>query len=181
MKAAGRRAGLARLCGIAAAAVLAGAGPAAACDPRLSLAYEDESPEDTLTILNQSERRWALVALSIDLSAAKGDVIFDTASGGPGYSMYTAINGADLAAPSVLEDGAKRAELALKPIPPGGRSILFLDLDDAWSGGGTYVSGAAIAGARVSAEFRDPEGRKEIAVGRFGDDGEAALTPLACV
>ncbi|MEL6980562.1 MAG: hypothetical protein AAGM38_18105 [Pseudomonadota bacterium] len=170
------------LCAAAAMGWLAAPSTAAACDPRLSLSFEDAAPRDRLTLVNLSETPWLATDLQLDLAPSAGALVLDTAPGGPGTSLSGAVSGADLSAPPEVSDGATRLMLTLRDVAPGERSVVLLDLDQSGAAGfAPSVSAAALKGARAEATFRAASGRESVAKGVFGDRGAALLAPPACV
>ena len=170
----------ARLSIFAAIAALA-SGPAAACDPRASVVYQEAAPEDELAIANDSETGWRLTRIEIDLEPAAGDLVFDVAAGGRGISQHQAPFGPNMSAPPLLEKEDRKLTLSLKPLPAGGRTVFYLDLDDMSAGGGVFVSHADLKNARLRAWFERPGGGKSEAAGAFDDKATARLAPEACV
>ena len=165
------------------ACLFAALGPsaAAACDPRISVVYEEAAPEDLLTIVNDSASAWRLTKIEIDLVEAQGDLVFDVAAGGRGISQHQSPIGPDLLGPPRLEAEDRRLTLTLKPVGPGGRSVLYLDLDDMSPTGGIYVSPSDLEGARLQAWLDGPRGLTTRLEGALDASAKARLEPPACV
>ena len=170
-----------RPCFVLAFAFLLAPGIAAACDPRASAVYQEDAPQDTLTLVNESASVWALSRIEIDLVEAKGALVFDVAPGGRGINQHQQPVGRDLRAPPTLTEADRKLTLSLTPLGPGGRSVFYLDLDDMGPDGGVYVALEDLEGARLRAWFEGPGGAEAMSVGAFDAQATARLSPEACV
>ena len=164
-----------------------GAGPAAACGPLVEIRFIDAADGDVFAVRNASEQPWSVVSLVIRLKGSRGRLIFDTAHGGPGYSMpqpFAAVNGEVglLGAPDV-GDGAEAVTLHFSSFAPGRDFLFVIDVDDRLElshFGRAVVSGAEIEGAQAEAVLTMDDGARSVAHGRFGDNGRAVLRGGLC-
>jgi hypothetical protein len=164
-----------------------GAGQAAACGPAIEVRFIDAADGDVFTVRNVSEQPWSLVSLVIRLAGSRGRLVFDTAGGGPGYSMhqpFAAVNGEVglLDAPDV-GDGADEVTLRFSRFTPGRDFLFVIDVDDRLEFsdfGRAVVSGAEIEGAGAEAVLTMEGGVRSVAHGRFGDGGRAVLRGGLC-
>lgn len=161
--------------------------PAFACGPAAIVEFTDDSPKDRFEIRNVSAGSWTLVAFTLQLEGARGDLVFDTAAGGEGLSVYqpfeTAGSDVRLVRAPDVGDGDRRLDLGFEAFGPGGRFDFTIDIDDRlprseW--GQTIVSGAEIEGAEVVAVFVGADGTESRQQGRFDSDSVARVNSGAC-
>ncbi len=170
-------------------AILAAPVAAQACGPAVEIEFTEDAPKDRFEIRNVSNGAWGLTSLSIQLAGSKGDLVFDTAPGGEGLSVYQ---------PFEASRGAADVKLRAAPLVRDGERALELEFDAFWSGkdfdftidlddrlplseyGQTMVSGAEIEGAVVIADFVDEDGVRSLQKGTFGPDARAVLNGGTC-
>ena len=119
--------------------------------------------------------------MEIDLSAARGALVFDVAPGGRGLNSHRSPVGDGLDGPPQLGGEDRRLTLTLTPMQPGARGVFYLDLDDMGPSGGTIVRLEDLAGAKVRARFEGPRGASTELEGELDARAEAKLAPPACV
>lgn len=162
---------------------------AQACGPAVEIEFTEGAPKDRFEIRNVSNGAWGLTSLSIQLAGSKGDLVFDTAPGGEGLSVYQ---------PFEVQSGAADVSLRGVPAVRDGDRAMDLEFDAFWSGknfdftidlddrlpvseyGQTMISGAEIEGAVVIASFVDQDGVASVQKGTFGSDARAVLNGGTC-
>lgn len=162
---------------------------AQACGPAVEIEFTEDAPKDRFEIRNVSNGAWGLTSLSIQLAGSKGDLVFDTAPGGEGLSVYQ---------PFEARSGASDVSLRRVPVVRDGDRAMDLEFDAFWSGkdfdftidlddrlpvseyGQTMISGAEIEGAVVVASFVDKDGVASVQKGTFGSDSRAVLNGGTC-
>lgn len=172
---------------LAAALIYLAASGARACGPDIEVRFFEAADGDVFTIANRSEVPWTLVELEIRLDGSIGRLVFDTADGGPGFSMYRPFEAVDgeveLLSVPVVGDGAETVHLRFRGFQPGRRFLFVIDVDDRLEQsdfGQAVVSGAEITGAQARAELRMPGGATSSAKGWFGADARAVLRGGVC-
>ena len=160
---------------------------AQACGPAVILDFVEDSPTDSFRIRNVSAGAWALTSLSLQLAGSMGDLVFDTAAGGEGVSVYQPFEAMSsdvrlLKTPQV-RDGARTLELEFGAFWSGRDFDFTIDLDDRLPESGfgqTQVSGAEIEGAIAIAVFVGADGVRSVQKGAFGPDAQAILNGGTC-
>ena len=162
---------------------------AQACGPAVEIEFTEDAPTDRFEIRNVSNGAWGLTSLSIQLAGSKGDLIFDTAAGGEGLSVYQpfeARKGATdvrLRAVPIVRDGDRAVDLEFDAFWSGKDSDFTIDLDDRLpvsEYGQTMISGEEIEGAIAIANFIDKDGVRSVQKGSFGTDARAVLNGGTC-
>ena len=177
-----------RIAGVVVAAFLQlAAGAAQACRPEIEIRFFESSDGDIFIVSNTSEEPWALISLAISLRGSLGRLIFDTALGGPGYSMSAPFapvdNEVGFLGASPVDDGAKEVILRFSDFQPGRTFTFVVDVDDRLEisdFGRAVVSGPEIAGARARGALTMTGGETTDAKGKFGVDGRAMLRGGLC-
>ena len=156
------------------------AGPALA---DLRITYVDSSP-DRITVQNRSGCDLGQFELTIDLGRSPAGLIFDTSSGGAGFSASApprVLSGTDQVLGLAVTDGDNRLVLDIDFLAGGGTVVLAVDVDDTRADsalGRTMAAGSEIAGA--AAEARLVSGGRPH-TGLFQSDGVATVPLEACI
>ncbi|WP_282607893.1 hypothetical protein [Pelagibius sp. Alg239-R121] len=160
---------------------------AQACGPAVVIEFLEGAPEDSFEIRNVSAGSWSLTSLKIQLAGSKGDLVFDTAPGGEGVSVFQPFQArasdVRLIEAPVVHDGARVLDLEFAAFWSGKNFDFTIDLDDRLpvsEYGQTQVSGAEIEGAIVIAAFVDKDGVHSVQKGAFGSDARAVLNGGTC-
>jgi len=155
---------------------------AKACGPKIEIRFFESSDGDLFEVINASQEPWLISSLIISLYGSSGGLIFDTASGGSGASMYAPLEvvtgDVGFMGASAVEDGSETVSLQFSNFSPGKMFLFAVDVDDRLEDsdfGQAVISGPELEGARASAELQMPDGRKARAKGIFGDNAVARL------
>lgn len=166
----------------AALAALALAAPAAACGPRVEISFYEDSDGDLFEITNKSQENWRVASLVLTLTDSRGRLVFDTADGGPGASMYQPFSAdgrhVGFLGASPVNDGDEVLALRFSDFGPGATFTFVVDVDDRLVDspfGQATVSDAEIEGASGEARMVKPDGEEARAKGAFGREGKAML------
>lgn len=154
---------------------------AAICGPAIEVTYWERAPYDFVILRNLSRDGWQVAELRWVLTGSAGDLVFDTAPGGPGIASsqsFRALDGAvRLRDQPLVADGSTELTLRFAAFPPAELFRFAIDLDDRrGSAGGTLVENAEIEGARVEARFVLAEGIEITLSGQFDAEATARLT-----
>ena len=161
--------------------------PALACGPMATVQFIESSPQDRFEIVNNSADDWSVARLELMLDGSAGALIFDTAGGGPGTSMYqpfgTGPSDIEALVPPTVGDGDTALTLEFAGFDPGHRFVFTIDVDDTLpfsANGRQRVTDSEIDGALAKALFHAPDGQEMALEGHFGPDGIAIVSGLAC-
>lgn len=149
----------------------------AVCGPVVTMRFYESSPRDFVTVRNESPAGWRLERLSWRLAGSAGDLVFDTAPGGAGYSVAQSFldgGGARLLEAPEVADGSQTLDLTFDGFVPGDDYDFSIDLDDQVTAGAT-IDGSEIAGAEVEAVLANPDGFRATIYGVFDNRALARL------
>lgn len=157
-----------------------------ASDVVLRVEFLEAQSDDSLRFVNVANCPGVeILEVSVDLSTALGPVIFDTASGGPGYEDeesegVTAINGGGhLGEISRLSDGGRVLTVALEAFGQGESLAITVDFDDpeggAVAGTADDVSAREFERTSVAARIRAADGTERAERAVFGPGGNAVV------
>jgi hypothetical protein len=158
--------------------------PAALAD--LDVRFVEGAPKDRFIVKNVGKCELETLSLAIDLSSARGGLIFDTSAAGAGVEVYqpfeVATGGHALVSAAAVTDGDQKIEIVLRRLAPGEEFAFTIDVDDTLiesSLGQTRVEGEEIEGALVS--MASVEGGKgAISTGVFDTVGRARVGTGNC-
>jgi hypothetical protein len=166
----------------AAAATLLALSPvlAEACGPRVELEFYESDGGDVFKIHNKSQKPWSVASVVLSLVATRGRVVFDTADGGAGTSMYYPFHpGAGdvgFVGATPVGDGDRALALKFSDFGPGKTFTFTVDVDAKSESGIDLpmVSDADMEGATGEAEM--VKGADKLrATGTFGRQGKAVI------
>ena len=106
------------------------------CGPQMRVEFFESSPKDLFIIGNVSAPGWRVTELAILLEGSRGALLFDTAYGGAGLSVYQPLEIAESDIPvrlAEVQDGSRVLTLGFEPaqpLLPGGELTITIDLDD---------------------------------------------------
>ncbi len=153
-----------------------------ACGPRDEIAFYEEDGGDVFEVSNKSQEPWSVTGLLLSLSGSRGRLVFDTADGGIGTSMYRPFSAVPsdvgFAGASPVDDGAEVIALKFSDFGPGKIFRFIIDVDDRLNEGSygqATVSDAEIEGATAEAEMVRAGSEKIRATGAFGREGRAVI------
>jgi len=149
------------------------------CEMTASIDFVESAPRDHVSIRHDSPTGWNMHSFSWELQGSKGDLIFDTVVGGPGYEVAQPFEGSGtgrLAAAPTLADGDRQLSLSFQEFPSTASYRFTLDVDDRVSGrGGTMISGSEISGSGLSVIMTSPDGEEFKMTGSFDESATAVL------
>jgi hypothetical protein len=120
----------------------------------LRVSFDEGAPKDRILIENTGDCEIAETAIVLDLSAAKGGLIFDVSSGGEGvevFQPFEIVEGADaLSAVPTVVDGQSEVRFDVVSLGPDEAVVITTDLDDTRGQRAITVSGSEIEGAIVT-------------------------------
>lgn len=177
-------------CGLAAIVSLMAATPVLA---ELRVDFRESAPKDRFTLENTSDCAFGPIDVTLDLSSAKGGLIFDTTASGAGVEVFQPfewVMGEEYTtAVSSVTDGQSSLRLSLSGLAPKSKLAFTIDVDDTLTNstnGQIRVTGSEIEGANVRVEGvltggqgDNTEGR-QTASGIFGLDAQARVPLNAC-
>ncbi len=154
-----------------------------AANADLAVRFEEAAPKDRFIISNKTECAFGRGVLVIDLAPSPRGLLFDTVEGGAGENVAqplevaVADHLAVVTAP--VADGARSAKVAFDGIPPEGRLVITVDVDDSdRSGpmGAQMISNSEMAGARIRVMLQGGVARDAV----FNAQGEARIAAPDC-
>lgn len=161
------------------------AGRAEACGPRVEIRFYEDAGGDVFEIVNKSQEDWSLESLVLTLTGSAGRLVFDTADGGLGASMYqpfAAWNGegegdVGFQGATPVDDGAEVVALTFTKFGPGKTFTFIVDVDDRLedSFSQATVTDAEIEGASGAASMVKMGGEESRIEGAFLTRGVAVL------
>jgi hypothetical protein len=155
--------------------------PVWAQDPRLSMAITDGNPHDRIYLLNKGRCDIVSGTLTIDFKGSDGNILIDTQYGGKGTKdpMPVEIE-KGLIAVDPVPDGAQKITIHLIALPPNGRAIVTLDVDNDQSG--WFSRRVSILSEDLNGTTARYTRSKHISKATFGKTGTAnlALPKSAC-
>ena len=163
------------------------AGEVSTCGLVLEARFIEGAPRDRFTFANRSTAAWNITNLSLDLSASKGRLIFDTVDGGTGVEVFQPFRdeggSALLSQLPNLADGDSALSLDFQKFDQGLSYQFSIDVDDTLNDselGQIRVSGAEIAGAVLSVNLTSPRGEAVSLTTTFSESATADLGDKAC-
>lgn len=159
--------------------------PVAASAADIAVVFQEAAPKDSFEIRNQAACDVRIAELTIDLAGSAGDLIFDTAAGGEGWSVYQPFElvagGETVSAVTEVDDGGRSVTFAFRGLEAGEFALFTIDVDDRLPDGPmgrTMVDGSEIDGASVRTRLVTPGGPDRMLEVRFSGAGaEIALGP----
>jgi len=157
------------------------------CNETIEISFAEGAPVDIFTIENRS-KFWNVVAVEIDLSGSKGNLIFDTSAGGQGvdvFQPYKSVSGSAIIAGEIeVKDGSEKITIAFDRFAQGQTYAFSIDVDDRLAAselGQIRVSGSEIEMAMVTFDVEAAQGetaaRKQAF---FGKDNRALVNDRSC-
>lgn len=149
----------------------------------LLVRFEEAAPKDRFVFSNNTECTFGRGVLVIELARSPRGLLFDTVEGGAGENVAqplevaVADHLAVVTAP--VADGARSAKVAFDGIPPEGRLVITVDVDDSdRSGpmGPQMISNSEMEGARIRVVLHGSMARDAA----FNAQGEARIAAPDC-
>ena len=141
--------------------------------------FTEGAPKDRFTLLNTDPCAITEASVLIDISTARGKLIFDVTDQGAGvqvFQPFEIVTGADALAglPEVL-DGQSALRLNIVSLAAGAEIAFTIDVDDTLGQRETTVSGSEIDGATLALT----RGADSLTAG-FSQDARATLLFSGC-
>lgn len=150
----------------------------------LRVDFRESAPKDRFTIENIGSCALGPLEVTLDLSTAKGGLIFDTTASGAGVEVYQPfewVSGKEYAtAVSTVSDGQSSILLSLSGLAPKSKLAFTIDVDDTLTNsvnGQIRVAGSEIEGAGIRVRLASQDASQS---GVFGLDAEALVALNTC-
>lgn len=164
-------------------------GAASNCDAQLTARFIESAPRDRFEFSNESGDGWSVTSVTLDLEKSRGQLIFDTESGGIGVEVFQPFrqenaSTAVLADASLPADGDDALSLNFASFAQDTQYQFTIDVDDRLTTsdlGQIRVTGGEMSGSVLTVEFEHSDGRVQTTSGAFDNRNQALVKVESCV